>query len=178
MCGAGVLSASVPPVSVPLLWLGAVLCVVAGLVGLVLPALPGAPLLLVGLVLAAWAEHFAYVGAGMLVVLGLLAALTYVVDFLATAFGARRFGASSRAVVGAVLGGLVGLFFGLAGILLGPFVGAVLGELSAQRGLADAGRAGIGATLGLAVGLALKIAIAVSMLALFVVARFFWASSP
>lgn len=155
-----------------LLWLGAAVCVLAGLAGLVLPALPGAPLLLLGLVLAAWAEDFAYVGPGMLVVLGILAALTYVVDFLASAFGARRFGASPRAVVGAALGGLVGLFFGLAGVLLGPFVGAVLGELSARRSLGDAGRAGVGATLGLAVGLALKIAIVVSMLALFVVDRF------
>jgi uncharacterized protein len=164
-------------VRVTLLWFGAAICVVAGLAGVVLPALPGTPLLLVGLVLAAWAEDFAYVGPGMLVVLGLLAALTYVVDFLATAFGARRFGASSRAVVGAALGGLVGLFFGVAGVLLGPFVGAVLGELSAQRSLGDAGRAGVGATLGLIIGLVLKIALAVSMLGLFVVDRFFWGTS-
>jgi uncharacterized protein YqgC (DUF456 family) len=164
-------------VRVTLLWLGAAICVVAGLAGLVLPALPGAPLLLAGLVLAAWAEDFAYVGPGMLVVLGILAVLTYVADFLASALGARRFGASSRAVVGAALGGLVGLFFGLAGVLLGPFVGAVLGELSARRSFGDAGRAGVGATLGLAVGLALKIALAISMLALFVVDRFFWAPS-
>ena len=162
---------------VTLLWFGAAICVVAGLAGVVLPALPGTPLLLVGLVLAAWAEDFAYVGPGMLVVLGLLAALTYVVDFLATAFGARRFGASSRAVVGAALGGLVGLLFGVAGVLLGPFVGAVLGELSAQRSLGDAGRAGVGATLGLIIGLVLKIALAVSMLGLFVVDRFFWGTS-
>lgn len=160
-----------------LIWLGAAGCVAAGLAGLVLPVLPGAPLLLIGLVLAAWAEDFAYVGPGTLVVLGVLAALTYVVDFLASALGARRFGASSRAIVGAALGGLVGLLFGLAGVLLGPFVGAVLGELSTRRGLADAGRAGIGATLGLAVGLALKIALAVSMLALFLVDRFFWGTS-
>ena len=157
---------------VTLLWLGAAICTVGGLVGVVLPALPGAPLLLVGLVLAAWAEDFAYVGPGMLLVLGLLAALTWVVDFLAGAYGARRFGASSRAVVGAALGGLVGLFFGVAGVLLGPFVGAVLGELSAQRSLGDAGRAGVGTTLGLVIGLALKLALAVSMLALFLVDRF------
>src|SRR5262245_34892437 len=177
MCAPVVPSASVRAVSVPLLWLAAIVCVVAGLAGLVLPALPGVPLVFAGLVLAAWAEHFAYVGPGMLVVLGLLAALTYVVDFLAGAFGARRFGASSRAVVGAALGGLVGLFFGIAGVLLGPFVGAVLGELSAQRSLGEAGRAGVGATLGLVIGLALKIALAVSMLALFVVARFLWSTS-
>src|SRR5262245_24093846 len=145
----------------------AALLVVVGLVGLVLPGLPGAPLIFAGLFLAAWAEHFAYVGAGTLVVLGLLAAATLVIDFLASAIGARRFGASPRAVMGAALGGLVGIFFGLPGIVVGPFLGAVAGELTARRSLGEAGRAGIGATLGLAIGLAARIALGISMLAVF-----------
>ena len=67
--------------------------------------------------------------------LGLLAALTYAVDFVATAFGASRFGASPRALWGAVIGAVAGLGFGLLGIVLGPFVGALIGELSARRSL-------------------------------------------
>lgn len=155
-----------------LLWVIAAILVVAGLLGLVLPALPGAPLLFAGLLLAAWAEGFAYVGTGTLVVLALLALLTYAVDFAASAFGAKRFGASRRAVAGALLGALVGLFFGLPGVLLGPFVGAVIGELTAQRSLRDAGRAGVGATVGLALGAAAKLALAFSMLGIFGLARF------
>lgn len=155
-----------------LLWVIAAILVVAGLLGLVLPALPGAPLLFAGLLLAAWAEGFAYVGTGTLVVLALLALLTYAVDFAASAFGAKRFGASKRAVAGALLGALVGLFFGLPGVLLGPFVGAVIGELTAQRSLRDAGRAGVGATVGLALGAAAKLALAFSMLGIFGLARF------
>jgi hypothetical protein len=148
--------------------------VVAGFAGLVVPALPGAPLVFAGLLLAAWAEGFAYVGWGTLAVLAVLAAATWAVDLAASAFGARRFGASSRAVLGAALGGVVGLFLGLAGLVLGPFVGAVLGELSARRDLRQAGRAGVGATLGLALGVAAKLALGVTMLAVFAFDRFVW----
>jgi uncharacterized protein YqgC (DUF456 family) len=155
-----------------LLWLLSAILVIAGLLGLVLPALPGAPLLFAGLLVAAWIEDFSYVGGGTLTVLGVLALLTYAVDFAASAMGAKRFGASNRAVVGAAIGALVGIFFGLPGILLGPFVGAVLGELSERRGPRDAARAGVGATLGLALGAAAKLALAFSMLGIFAYYRF------
>jgi uncharacterized protein YqgC (DUF456 family) len=155
-----------------LLWLLAAVLVVAGLAGLILPALPGAPLLFAGLLVAAWVEDFGYVGGGTLAVLGALALLTYAVDFAASALGAKRFGASKRAIVGAAIGALVGIFFGLPGILLGPFVGAVVGELTGRRGPRDAARAGLGATVGLALGAAAKLALAFSMLGIFALARF------
>jgi hypothetical protein len=155
------------------LWILAALLVVGGFAGLVLPALPGAPLLFAGLVCAAWAEDFAHVGWAWLGVIGFLGALTYPVDLAAGALGAKRFGASRRAVLGAALGGLVGLFLGIPGILLGPFAGAALAELSARRDLRQAGRSGIGATLGLALGVAAKLALAFSMLGIFVFVRFF-----
>jgi uncharacterized protein YqgC (DUF456 family) len=156
-----------------LLWLLAAVLVVAGILGLVLPVLPGTPLLFAGLLIAAWAEDFAYVGAGTLAGIAVLAILTYPIDFAATALGARRFGASKRAAVGAAVGALVGLFFGIPGILLGPFIGAVIGELTAQRGLGEAGRAGVGAMVGLVLGAAGKMALAFSMLGLFALARIF-----
>ncbi len=159
-----------------ILWVLAFLLTGAGLAGLVLPALPGAPILFAGLLSAAWAEDFAYVGWRTLTVLGGLALLTYVLDFAATAFGAQRFGASGRAIVGATVGGIVGLFFGLPGVLVGPFVGAVAGELSAQRSLREAGLAGLGATLGLAIGAAAKLAVAISMVGIFVVVRLWGAA--
>ncbi|MET0502830.1 MAG: DUF456 domain-containing protein [Candidatus Binatia bacterium] len=154
-------------------WTLAVLLVVIGLAGVVLPAIPGAPLIFAGLFVAAWVEDFAYVGTGTLVVLGLLALLTYGVDLWATMFGAKRFGASKRAIVGALIGAIVGLFLGLPGVLFGPFIGAVIGELSAQRSLEAAARAGFGATVGLVLGIALKLALALSMIGIFAVARFF-----
>ena len=154
------------------LWTLAAVLVVTGLVGLLLPALPGSPLLFAGLLLAAWMENFDHVGPGILTVLGLMVVLTYVVDFGAGALGARQFGASRSAVIGAAIGAVVGIFFGLPGILLGPFVGAVIGELAAARELREAGVAGVGASVGLLLGTALKMALGFAMLAIFLVARF------
>lgn len=156
-----------------LTWIIAILLVVAGLAGLVLPALPGPLLLFAGLFLAAWAEQFVHVGTWTLVVLAVMAALALLADFVAGAFGAKRYGASPRSVAGAALGAIVGIFFGLPGLLLGPFAGALLGELSARRDLAAAGRAGWGATIGLVLGTAAKLALGFAMVGLFLVVRFF-----
>jgi uncharacterized protein YqgC (DUF456 family) len=155
-----------------LLWVLAAVLVVVGLAGVVLPALPGVPLLFAGLVVAAWAEGFAHVGGGTIAVLAVLALLAYAADLAAGALGAKRFGASRSAVIGAALGTLAGLFFGLPGVVLGPFVGAVVGELLARRDLAQAGRAGFGAGVGLLLGIAAKLALAFAMIGVFAVARF------
>jgi uncharacterized protein len=156
----------------PFLWLLAILLIAAGLAGIVLPVLPGAPLLFAGLLVAARAENFSYVGLWTLVTLAVLALLTYGVDFWATMFGAKKFGASKRAIVGAVIGSIVGVFLGFPGVIFGPFIGAVIGELLTQRNLTAATRAGMGATVGLVLGAALKLALAFAMIGLFVVARF------
>ena len=83
-----------------LYWLLAIFLGAIGLAGVVLPAIPGAPLLFAGLFLAAWVENFAYVGKWTLTILGLLALLTYGVDFWAAMFGAKRFGASRSDIGG------------------------------------------------------------------------------
>lgn len=153
-------------------WILAAVLVLTGLVGLVMPAIPGAPLIFAGLLFAAWAEDFEYVGVWTLVALGALTLLTFGVDFWATMFGAKKFGASKRAVIGAVLGAVIGIFAGFPGIIFGPFIGAVLGELSAQRNLRQATRAGIGATIGLVLGSAIKLAVAVTMIGIFATVRF------
>ncbi|HTN69464.1 MAG TPA: DUF456 domain-containing protein [Methylomirabilota bacterium] len=154
-------------------WSVAIFLVFAGLIGLVLPAIPSAPLIFAGLLFAAWAENFTYVGLWTLVALGLLSLLTYGVDFWATMFGAKKFGASKRAVYGALIGAVAGIFIGLPGVIFCPFIGAVIGELSAQRGLRHAAQAGIGATIGLVLGAALKLAMGLAMIGIFVVVRFF-----
>ncbi len=149
------------------------LLIIIGIAGLALPVIPGELVLLAGFVAAAWAEDFTYIGMGTLIVLGVMTLLMYVIDFAASALGAKKFGASGRAVLGASLGALVGLFFGIPGVLLGPFCGAVIGELTAKRNLIEAGHAGLGATIGLALGVAAKFAIAFSMIGVFIVVRFF-----
>lgn len=158
--------------NLPALWIMAAVLVSVGLAGIVLPAVPGTILLFSGLVLAAWAEDFKYVGLGTVIVLILLSLLTYMIDIAASAFGARQFGASKRAAIGAALGAGIGIFFGLPGILIGPFLGAVFGEFSIHDDLRQAGKAGVGAWLGLLLGVAVKLALAFAMLGVFITARF------
>jgi len=154
------------------LWLLGVALVAVGIAGMLVPALPGPPLLFAGLVIAAWAEDFQYVGYGTLTLLAVMSLLAYFVDFISGALGAKHFGASSKSAIGAAIGAVVGIFFGLPGILLGPFIGAVLGELTEHEDLKIAGRAGVGATVGLLLGTAAKMAIAFAMIGVFLFARF------
>lgn len=145
---------------------------VTGLSGLLLPIVPGAPLLFLGLLFGAWAENFSYIGVWTLLLLAIMAALTYVVEFAASILGVKKYGGSKRAMIGAALGGFAGLFLGIPGILVGPFVGAVIGELSLQRSLDEASRAGFGTVVGLALGVAGKLAVGIAMIGVFLLKRF------
>ncbi len=120
-----------------LLWVIAVAMIVIGLAGTVLPVLPGVALIFGGIALAAWIDGFARISLWVVLVLGVLAAIAFAVDYLAAVLGAKRAGASRLAVLGAAIGAVVGLFAGLIGVVVLPFVGAVLGEFIARR---DAGR--------------------------------------
>jgi uncharacterized protein YqgC (DUF456 family) len=155
-----------------LLWVCGVILVAVGVAGVVFPALPGAALILVGLVVAASADGFTRVGVWTLVLIGLIGAASYLVDFVAAALGAQRVGASKRAVVGAAMGTLLGLPLGLVGVIFGPLLGAILGELTAYRDLKRAGQVGLAAWIGFLVGTAVKIAMAFTMSAIFLFALF------
>jgi len=161
----------------PTLWLYllAAVLVLVGLAGTVLPALPGIPLIFAGLLLAAWAGDFQWISGWTLAVLGLMTLVSLVIDIAATALGAKRVGASGKAVLGAALGTLAGLFFGLIGLVIGPFVGAIAGEYLhrrhlEQQGFGEVARIGFGTWAGLLVGVVLKLAVAFAMLGIFLAA--------
>lgn len=156
-----------------ILYVLAALLMLVGLAGTVLPALPGIPLVFVGMVIAAWAGDFQYVGWGWLVVLGILTVLSLGIDLLAGSMGAKRVGASKLALIGAVVGALVGLFFGPLGLFAGPFLGALGGELIYRRDLSHATRVGVGTWIGILLGTVLKVGLAFGMLGLFAFA--WWA---
>jgi uncharacterized protein YqgC (DUF456 family) len=156
-----------------LLWTAAVAMVAVGLVGIVMPALPGHLLILAGLALAAWADGFHHVSGWTLGAIAVVAIASYGIDFVAAAVSTKKLGASKHAMAGAALGTLGGLFFGLPGLIAGPFVGAVIGELIATKDLRQAGRAGVAATIGFAIGTAVKVAFAFVMIAIFIAAFLF-----
>ncbi len=158
-------------------YLLAAVLVLVGMAGTVLPALPGLPLVFAGMLLAAWAGDFQQVSGWTLGVLGVLTVLSLGIDFMATALGAKRVGASKLALIGAIIGTFAGLAFGLVGVFIGPFVGALIGELihgrSAGRDkLGQAAKVGFGTWLGILFGTVLKLGLAFAMLGLFALAWF------
>ena len=152
------------------LWAVAVILVGVGIVGIVLPALPGTILIFAGLLVGAWADDFMRVGPLMLVLIAIIGIATYGVDFVASALGAKHLGASKRAMAGAALGTVLGLFLGLPGIIAGPFLGAIAGELTVHRDWKRVGKAGLAAWVGFVVGTAVKVALAFLMIGLFAAA--------
>jgi uncharacterized protein YqgC (DUF456 family) len=154
------------------LWVAAAAAVLLGLVGLMLPLLPGTPLLFGGLWLAAWLDGYSKVGVTTVVLLGVMAVLAWVVDYVAAALGVKRVGASGQAVLGAGLGALLGLFAGLPGLILGPILGAMAGEWIARKDQAQAARAGMAAGVAFIAAVAVKLGIAVAMLGTFAFAYF------
>jgi uncharacterized protein YqgC (DUF456 family) len=123
-----------------------------------------------GMLLAAWTDDFQRVPVWVIVILGLFTLVSLGLDLLASTLGAKRAGASKKALFGAALGTLAGLFFGIPGLLLGPFAGAVAGEMIGGREWREASKVGFSTWLGLAVGAALKLALAFTMLGIFAVA--------
>lgn len=150
-----------------LLYALAAALLLAGLVGAVVPALPGIPLIFAGIWLIAGVDRYRHLGFWWLLGIAIIGAVGLALDLLAGAFGAKRVGASPQAVWGAIAGTVVGLFFGLPGLLLGPFVGAVLGELSAGNSVLRSTHVGVGAWLGLIFGTLIKLVAALMMVALF-----------
>jgi uncharacterized protein YqgC (DUF456 family) len=149
----------------------ALVLVVIGIVGSVVPLLPGLPLVLGGVYLYALGTGLnGGIGLGHLVVYTLIGGGTIVLSTLANVMGVRAAGGSRRAMLGAVLGLIAGLFLGgPIGLVVGPFVGAVLFELLGGQAARQALRSGLGAAVGLLVGRVAEFAVAIGLGASFVV---------
>jgi hypothetical protein len=148
----------------------AAVLIAAGLAGAVVPMLPGIPLIFAGLWMVAAVDRYQHVGWGWLTAIACVGAFGLTLDLTAAALGAKRVGASARAVSGALIGTLVGLFFGLPGLIFGPFVGALIGELSAGRSLERSAHVGFATWIGLIFGTVVKLAASVMMVVLFAAA--------
>lgn len=151
-------------------WLIAIFLMAIGLIGAVLPVVPGPTI-----ILAAAVIHRVMLGAEKSVSWWIIAALvlltlaSHALDFASSYFGAKYFGATKWGMFGAVLGALVGIFFGIIGLFAGPIIGAITGEFIAGKRMIAAGRAGWGSLLGNIGGMIAKLAIALVMIAIFLV---------
>ncbi|GAB4248905.1 MAG: DUF456 domain-containing protein [Candidatus Methylacidiphilales bacterium] len=144
-----------------------VVLMVLGLVGSVVPGLPGTPIILGAALLHKWLAPVS-VPWWVIIVMAAIAALGQILEMCAGVLGAKWFGASRWGIIGAGVGLLGGLFFSIPGLIFGPLIGAILGELTlGHREPHDAARAGLGAGLGFAAGMVLKIFVALVLLAIF-----------
>ncbi len=141
----------------------------AGLAGSLIPGMPGPPLVFAGVLIYALLTGFSNFGWPVLLVLGGLAALSQVLDYLASAYGAKRYGGSRWGIWGSVLGGLIGLvLFSLPGMIVGLFAGAVLPELLlGRKDAATSLKVGGGSLLGFLGGTLLKLVFSLAMIGIF-----------
>jgi len=148
-------------------WTTIALLMLGGVVGTLLPLIPGHVLILAG----ALVHHFAWKEEGVgWWTIGILAVLTLVgmaVDFLSGAAGAKYFGATRWGALGGILGAIVGLFFGLPGVIAGPLLGVMAGELLGGKGWLPAGKSTWGTFLGGLAGGIIKLVIALVMVGVF-----------
>jgi uncharacterized protein len=153
-----------------ILWVIAVLLIIIGIAGVVLPALPGVVFVFGGILLAAWIDDFTRIGGWTIGVLAVLTIIAFVIDYVASTLAAKRAGASTLGLVGAAVGTVLGIFTGLFGLVFMPLIGAAVGEFISQQDAMRAGRVGVATWIGLVVGTALKIAVVFTMVGVFIAA--------
>lgn len=145
----------------------------AGLLGVILPFLPGVPLAWLGLLLFAALTDFQKISSGAVLIFFGLTLLTLVLDLVLPLIGAKRFKASKQGILGASLGLLLGVFiFNFWGILLGPLLGALIGELVARKDSSQAARSALGTFVGFLAGVLIKVVLILVMMGFLIVALF------
>lgn len=135
-----------------------IICLLAGLAGCILPALPGPPLAYIGMLLLHFTDRVQFTTTELLVWL-VLVIIIQVLDYFVPLLGAKYSGSTRWGTRGCLAGTLVGLFFMPWGIILGPFLGAFVGELLGGRETKEALRSGLGSLTGFLLGTALKCAL-------------------
>jgi len=157
-----------------LLYILSAVLIAVGMLGVILPILPGIPVAFLGMLLAAWLGDFEKISVFTVIVLGLLTAASVAVDFFAGLIGAKRAGASKMAMLGGAVGGLLGfIVLNFIGLIIGPFIGVMAVEMARGKSAHEAGKIGLGAWIGMAVGLALKVGLAFGMLGIFLFALWY-----
>ncbi|MFZ5652137.1 MAG: DUF456 domain-containing protein [Bacillota bacterium] len=143
----------------------------AGLAGTILPALPGAPLIWLGMLIYGIFTGFSKLSLWFYLGQALAVGLIFFIDYAANAWGVRRCGGSRAAVAGSILGVLLGIVvMGPLGIVFGPFIGAVAGEIAVRKPFASAVRSGVGSIIGMIGGMAFKLVVEAGMIIWFITA--------
>ncbi len=156
-------------------WSLTISLLVVGVIGSVLPVLPGPFLIFLAGLLHTWLRPESAMSITGLVILGALVAAAYVLDFASGAMGAKWFGASRWGIAGVIIGGVIGLFFSLPGLILGPIIGGLVFEvLFAKKEMRPAMKSTWGTVVGTGVGLVLRLGVSLAMVAVFFIDALWW----
>lgn len=150
----------------------AIVVMVIGIAGSFLPVLPGIPIIFLAILVYGWYEGFNVISVHYIAIIGALALLSILIDYIAGIWGAQKAGSSKVGMLGAGLGIIVGIFFGPIGILVGPWVGALIGEYLFLRDLNRAITVASGSVIGIFAGIAFKVLLGTGMLISFLVVVF------
>lgn len=142
-----------------LIIIGAILIIV-GIVGCIIPALPGTPLSYIGILLLEFTDKIEF-SLTFLIFWAVVVIIVQILDYVVPMWGTKKFGGSKYGMWGSTAGLIIGLFFSPLGIIIGPFAGAVLGELLGGKEIGTALKAGFGAFLGFLAGTLVKLIVAI-----------------
>ena len=144
-----------------------IIMMILGIIGCLVPVLPGPPLSFVGLLMLHF-TRFGHFTGWTLITFASISIAVLVLDYLVPVWGTRKFGGSKYGTRGAAIGLIIGLFLGPVGIILGPFIGAVVGEMIFRDDFNYAIKAGFGSLIGFLAGVGLKLAASLVMTFYFV----------
>ena len=134
------------------------LLALTGVVGCIVPGIPGPPLSYAGIILlhfTKWAE----LSTALIIWLGAFTVIVTVVDYALPIWATQKFGGSKRGAWGAIIGLIAGLFFAPLGIIIGPFLGAFIGEITSNNDARTALRSATGSFAGFLLGTGAKFAV-------------------
>lgn len=147
-----------------ILWITAVLLMGVGMIGTVIPMIPGLPMIFAGAWLAAFIDHYDKINVWVVVLLGVLMLIGLAVDWIAQTMGAKKAGATKLGIVGSLIGTFVGIFTGLWGLIFMPLLGAAIGEFIDHQDMLRSGKVGFATWLGMIIGTVVKLALAFTMI--------------
>lgn len=140
---------------------------VLGIIGCLVPVLPGPPFSFLGLILL-HLTRFGHFSNPALITLGTVAVVVTLLDYIVPVWGTKKFGGSKYGTRGATVGLIIGLFLGPLGIISGALIGAFVGEMIFKDDINYALKAGFGSLLGFLTGIGLKLAASLVMTFYFV----------
>jgi uncharacterized protein YqgC (DUF456 family) len=145
------------------LMIGGGLCMVIGILGCLVPILPGPPFSYLGLILLQLTTRHPF-SPRFLILYGILTVLALVIDYVIPIYGTKKFQGTAYGIWGSIIGMIIGImFFSPFGIIFGPLVGAFLGELFAKKDIARAMKSSLGSLIGFLAGTAIKLVLSMTM---------------